>query len=251
MNQQAFAASLLDPSLPGPSGLTSWNGSDPRQRFGVYRNNVIVSLTDALSDAFPVSRELVGDEFFRAMARAYIQVSPPRTRLMAFYGSGFPAFIETFAPAAPVPYLADVARLEYRRIVAYHAADVAPVSIDSVNDAIADQASLPQLRLMLHPSVSVVESRWAVVSLWAAHQGALDLSTVLPTVAEAALILRHDLEVEVLKISDAAAAFVRELGAGAQFGDAATRAANIDDDFDLAGILSLLLQKYAITALAH
>lgn len=251
MKQQAFAAPLLDPSLPGPSGLTSWNGSDPRQRFGVYRNNVIVSLTDALSDAFPVTRELVGDEFFRAMARAYIQVSPPRTRLMAFYGSDFPAFIETFPPATRVPYLADVARLEYRRIVAYHAADKAPVSMDSVSAAIADQDSLARMHLVLHPSVSVVESRWAVVSLWAAHQGTMDLSTVFPAVAEAAMILRHDLEVEVLRMSDAAAAFVRELGAGARFGDAATRAANIDDEFDLIGILSLLLQKSAITAFAH
>ena len=125
-SQTAFAQALLDPERDCPSGLTTWNGSDPVMRFAVYRNNVMLSLIDALADTFPVTQELVGEEFFRVMAKHFVQAQPPRSRLLAFYGDSFADFVDSFAPAAPVPYLADVARLEMCRVRAYHAADVPP-----------------------------------------------------------------------------------------------------------------------------
>lgn len=249
MSQHAFAAALLDPDLPAPAGLTAWNGSDPAQRFRVYRNNVIVSLIDALADSFEVTQELVGEEFFRAMARLYAYAHPPQSRLMAFYGAGFPDFIESFPPAASLPYLADVARLEYCRIVAYHAADVPGVGTEEVAAALADEAKLPTLGVTLHPSLSVLAANTAVVSLWAAHQGLQDLAGVATDSDEAAVILRNGLDVEVLPIPSAAAAFISELQSGARLGRAAAEAAEIDPSFDLVGILGLLLQKSAVTAL--
>ena len=66
--QAAFAAALLDPQRPCPEGLFSANGADPASRFAVYRNNVQSSLINALADSYPVVLQLVGDEFFRAMA---------------------------------------------------------------------------------------------------------------------------------------------------------------------------------------
>ena len=78
--QTAFAAALLDPGLPPVEGLRAWNNSDPARRFAVYRNNVLVSLVDALADTFPVVQELVGAAFFRAMARVFALANPPRTR---------------------------------------------------------------------------------------------------------------------------------------------------------------------------
>jgi hypothetical protein len=249
MSQQDFAAALLDPDLAAPAGLVAWNGSDPAQRFRVYRNNVIVSLIDALADSFEVTQELVGEEFFRAMARLYAYACPPQSRLMAFYGAGFPDFIESFPPAAGLPYLADVARLEYRRIVAYHAADVPGVGAEAVSAALADEATLPTLGMTLHPSLSVLSSASAVVSLWAAHQGVLELAEVDPDAPETALILRHGLDVEVLQIPAAVGAFLCKLQAGSSLGSTAAEATSIDADFDLVGILGLLLQKSGITAL--
>lgn len=249
MSQQDFAAALLDPDLPVPAGLTAWNGSDPAQRFRVYRNNVIVSLIDALADTFEVTQQLVGEDFFRAMARLYAYSHPPQSRLMAFYGASFPAFIETFPPAAGLPYLADVARLEYLRVVAYHAADLPGVSADALATALADEAALPTLDMSLHPSLAVLASASAVVSLWAAHQGVLELATVAPDMPETGLVLRHGLEVEVMQIPTAAGTFISALQAGSSLGTAAAEAALIDAEFDLVGILGLLLQKSAITEL--
>lgn len=248
-----FAAALLDPSLPCPEGLTTWNGSDPAQRFRVYRNNVIGSLVDALADTFTVTQDLVGEEFFRAMARLYASAKPPRSPQLAFYGADFPDFIAAFAPAARLPYLADVARLEQLRVVAYHAADLAAVDAARISAALADQASLPALVLRLHPSLAVLFSTFSVVSLWAAHQGLGELSTVVPDRPESALVLRHGLDIEVLPIPAAAGVFIAALRAGSPLGAAADQAMAIDTDpdFDLAATLGLLLQKSLITALSH
>ena len=71
IDQAAFARALLDPALPPPADVCAWNGSDPAARLAVYRNNVMVSLLGVLADTFPVTRELVGDAFFRAMGQRH------------------------------------------------------------------------------------------------------------------------------------------------------------------------------------
>lgn len=92
-SQTDFAMALLDPALPYPAGLKTWNGSDPSVRYAVYRNNVANSLIDALADTFPVVEQLVGTDFFRAMAHCYVRQSPPVSRLLVRYGENFPNFV--------------------------------------------------------------------------------------------------------------------------------------------------------------
>ena len=70
------------------------------RRFGVYRNNVYSSLIDVLQARFPVVSRLVGEEFFRAMARVYVEQEPPRSAVLLRYGASFPDFVASFAPAA-------------------------------------------------------------------------------------------------------------------------------------------------------
>ena len=178
--QSGFVRALLDPTLPAPPGLATWNGSDPALRFAVYRNNVVVSLVAALADTFPVVRELVGADFFTAMARLYVAEQPPSSPVLAHYGDGFADWVGQFEPAAAVPYLADIARLERARVRAYHAADAPLLGADTIAAQLADPERLPAARLQLHPSVTVLASPWAVVSLWAAHQGQGRLGDVDP-----------------------------------------------------------------------
>ena len=246
-SQSAFAAALLNPDLPSPGGLSTWNGSDPATRFAVYRNNVTVSLIDALADTFPVVQALVGEEFFRAMAQVFMQANPPRSRLMAFYGHDFADFVSAFPPVASVPYLADVARLEMARVLAYHAADVDPLQPETLQAALTDPEQLLSLRLVLHPSVQVIASPFAVFSLWAAHQGALCISTVDPEQAQAALVFRNGLDVDTLELVASSAAFVNALRTGQTLMDATDAASRVDSEFDLSHALALLLRWQLIT----
>lgn len=247
--QQEFFDALRDPARPIPAGLITWNGSDPAVRFAVYRNNVIVSLIDALADTYPVAQELVGEEFFRAMARLYVNTEPPRARVLAFYGASFPDFIERFPPAASVPYLADVARLEMLRVRAYHAAECAILPADAIAQSLTDIDQLPNMLVAFHPSMGLLRSQYAVASIWATHQGIADIATVDPDVAEHILIVREHLDVEVLRISAGAADFIARLLDGTTLGSAVEQASLAHADFDLGNTLSLLLQKQLISTI--
>lgn len=245
--QTAFAQALFDPQLACPSGLKTWNGSDPEVRFAVYRNNVVVSLIDALVDTFPVLQELVGEEFFRAMAGVFVRAHPPRSRLMAYYGDSFADFVASFTPAASLPYLADVARLEMAWVQAYHAADVPPLEPEALAAALADTRQLLSLRLGLHPSVQVIESAFAIFSLWAAHQGALSISAVDPALAQTVLIFRKGLDVEALELAAGAGQFVKALQQGEVLLAAAQGASGADGEFDLADTLAKLIRLQLFT----
>lgn len=245
-NPQIFAAALLDPDAPCPAGLTAWNGSDPTRRFAVYRNNVITSLIDALADTFRVTLELVGDAFFRAMAGIFVRRSPPESVRLVEYGEGLPAFIERFEPASSVPYLADVARLEMLRVRAFHAADADPLIPEQMAQALAEPEQLPVLKMAFHPSLGILRSRYAVVSLWAAHQGLGDLVNVNPMVPENTLVVRTGLDVHVIALPPGGDTLTTDLIQGLPLGEAAGLAMAAHTEFDLAANLALLLRAGAL-----
>ena len=148
-----------------------------------------------------------------------------------------------------MPYLADVARLELAYVRAYHAADAEPVASAVVGLALASGERIGELLLACHPSVAVLSSAYAIVSLWAAHQGEGDLGAVDPDHGEAALVLRQNLDVLVLRLPPGAAEFVAAIQEGECLGDAAGAAMNVAPAFDLSATLALLMSHGAITAI--
>lgn len=251
-NQQIFADSLLAAKPTCPPGLMAWNRSDPARRFAVYRNNVMVSLIDALADTYPVTQALVGEEFFRAMAGVFARANPPHSPVMAHYGEGFAAFIKSFPAAVGLPYLADVARLEMLRVGAYHAADAVAVPYEEIALLLSDSARLPEARFTLHPSLRVLVSPCSVVSLWAAHQ-AEDVSPALAaldtSLPESALVIRVLLDVEIYRITTGTAIFIQQLQQGLELGAAVDLALTADAAFDMADAFTLLLRSGAVTGL--
>ena len=249
MRQAQWSTVLLNPELEVPEGVVIWNNSDPLPRFNVYRNNIVVSLIDALADTFPVSQALVGEEFFLDMAREFVRRRPPTSPVLARFGQEFPQFIEAFSPAAAVPYLTDVARLEMAYLDAYHAADVVPVAADTLSDALQDAELLETYTCSLHPSLIAIESPYAIGALWAAHQGELDIAGVNPFRPECVWVLRQGLAVKVYGRRAGEVRFVLALQRGDTLGAAIELAQADDAEFDLTRCLSLLLRDDAIVSL--
>jgi Putative DNA-binding domain len=107
---RAFAAALGEPSAPPPAMTHGRMGAPDARRFAVYRNNVAVGLIGALEARYPVSRRIVGDDLFRAMARAFMRANKPRSPVMIAYGGEFPEFVAAYlAEAGPGPGLQQIA----------------------------------------------------------------------------------------------------------------------------------------------
>jgi hypothetical protein len=132
---------------------------------------------------------------------------------------------------------------------AYHAADSEPVGAESVTLAMAAGDRIGELILELHPSVSLVESAHAVVSLWAAHQGDGDFDRIDISHAETGLVVRSGLDVLVLGIPPGAGVFVSELRREKSLGEAAARASALASDFDLSATLAILLGQGALISI--
>ncbi|MEO7159191.1 MAG: DNA-binding domain-containing protein [Polaromonas sp.] len=247
--QGAFAQALLDPHQSVPPGIVTWNQSDPARRLAVYRNNVMVSLVDALAQTFPVTRTLVGEEFFRAMCQVFVRENPPRLRVLSRYGDELPGFIRQFTPAAGLPYLADVARLEMLRLQALHAADAPAMAPHDIAAIVQDPQRLPVVRWLLAPSLRIFCSPHAAASLWAAHQdgSGLPIGDIDLQQAETALVFRRELDVIVWQPPPGVAELVDSLAQGLPLDTACERAFDAAPDFDLPLSLASLMRHELLT----
>jgi hypothetical protein len=246
MLQKKFCLALLDRTRSMPPEIRTARQERPERRFNVYRNNVFVSLTEALVARFPVCHALVGDEFFRAMSRMFIELSPPRSPVLMTYGDDFGDFIETFPPTRPVPYLADVARLEAALTCAYHAADASPLTVDELASA---PCRWEQIHVELHPSVRIIMSPYPIVSIWEAHMRPDDHPMIDGSMADDALVARPDLDVEVHRLPPGAAVFLSMLLRGATLKASADQAIGSNARFDLVTTLSGILASRIIVGL--
>ena len=159
-----LAALITAPTPPQPSDNET--ESQKRQRLGtlIYRNNHRFAYSTVLRETFPIVEQLVGQQFFSAMAQEYLHAHPPQARIIRFYGEHFADFIDSFPPAHSLPFLANVARLEYARLKIFH--QPSPPPLDPL--IFADQCNLApeRLRFTFTPALCFFNSDDGAISVW-------------------------------------------------------------------------------------
>ena len=261
--QQAdFRAALLAADRPAPKNLCASVGPGLERRFNVYRNNVVTGLVEALMATYPVVTQLVGDEFMRETARLFALAQPPRSPVLLDYGESFAAFLHDFEPAAALPYLADVARLEWAWLCAYHAADAEPLDISHLGKlAGSDGDKLQGLTIGFLPSVHLLAFDHPALSIWAAHQhedgcgsNRVDLSAI-GQAGEFGLIARPEMQVDVRPLSKSAYDFFKALQQGQTLGEAMEFAMGVagvgEGDFDPAALIAALFELQLVASINH
>lgn len=241
----AFAEALFAPEMPSPQGLTGRGGTNPTRRFAVYRNNVTVSLVDALASIFPTVQNLVGEDFFRAMARLYVTAYPPTSPLLFTYGETFPAFLETFPPAADLPFLADVARVERLWLDAFHSADAAP--LDPAALAHVPPEELATVRFQPHPATRIARLNHAAGTISSNDRAGLSLEGVNPMSPESVLVTRPAFEVGIEILPAGGATFLETLLTDGTLGEAFVAAE--PEGADIPALLGLTLTSGAFASI--
>lgn len=248
--QQAFSNALFDAktevlALP----LFKGDPAQAEQRLALYRGNLTGSWDKTLSSAYPVLRQLVGDEFFTALARAYGRQHPSEDGDLNVFGARFAEFLAGFPHVADYPYFPDMARLEW----AVHRAHYAPnaQALDAAALAAVAPERLEEAHLQLHPACILLASEWDVVSIWQAHQP--DGHCALPddpAQPSRCMVVRPQWRAGVLPLSAAAWKALDCLQRGENLGTALDAAFGADPEFDFGTQLQSWLQHGIFTGIA-
>jgi len=232
----------MNPAAPTPATLTDGKGQSAGRRFAVYRNNVAVSLTDALVTGFPACHRMMGDDMFRAMAGAYLRAHPPASPLMMQFGQDLPAFMAASTQLQSMRWIVDLARLELAMRSSYHAADCVALGVADLS-AIAPDA-LPDTRFGLAPALRILRSEWPVLTIWSA-----DVLGENPRQGDAQdiLITRPEYDPQPHLLNPGDTGFLSALKAGEPLGSAAEVANAAHPDHDPTAILTLLMQTGSLT----
>jgi hypothetical protein len=242
-----FSSALLAPQIETPAAVAAPNKKAAVKRYNVYRNNVTVSLIDALAAIFPATQRITGVEFFRAMARFHVRATPPTSPLLFEYGRDFPGFIEQYEYAQSMPWLADVARIERAWLDAYHAADMEtlrPQALTSIPpERLSDVVFVP------HLAAKIVCSEFPAVSIFAANRSEGPVDPIELVVPQDALITRPGLEVVVRHLPAGGAIFLARLISRETLGQAAAAAFEACASFELAANIAGMIEAGVFAAI--
>lgn len=239
--QRGFRAALLSGDEASLAPHVVDDGVAASGRLALYRHHVFASLTAALEATYPVVCRLVDRRFFGWVADRYIRAHPPAGPCLFEYGGEFPAFLADFQACAHLPWLADVARLEWAMNVALHAPDSAPVDPEAWRAL--GPGALARLTLRLDPSVTLLESAWPVDAIWRANQPGADGVVDLRRGAVRLEVRRLGDDVVFRALARATFAFRAALLAGRTLEDALAQALDAAPSLDLAGEIRALLDE--------
>jgi hypothetical protein len=211
----------------------------------VYRNNYRGNLHDALAGAYPVIVQLVGDDFFRFLAKKYIECNQSTSASLHDYGAGMADFLAGFEPVWQLPYLPDMAKLEWACHVAYYAEDQLALSFESL-------AQIPAERyadLVLHTACQLIRSKFPVAAIWQAHQSAMSEDFHLDLLEQPGIFLvsRRDCFIEVSELIASDADWLQRIQNGEVLGVATMATIELYPDFDLQAVLHKLIVSEALT----
>lgn len=244
--QANFSKALLStdqvqfPGMPEDALLT--------EKFSIYRNNVWHSLSSALMAILPVSVQLVGEDFFRAMATQYAKAHLPTSGTLIGYGEHFADFVRESTAAQSVPYLGDVMAIEFARHHAYHAANQPTLALDAL--ATVAPESMGALQFLLSESVTLLSSDYNAYGLWHAHQSeeveqllaALDVHQ-----PSHVIVYRVDFDISVLPVSAAQFAMLSDIASGSTLNALLHNAGERFPDEDAQQLLTNILTSACLT----
>ncbi|MEP7180553.1 MAG: DNA-binding domain-containing protein [Betaproteobacteria bacterium] len=249
--QQRFADAAFAPPGTAPAfGVVA--PADGALRIGIYRTAMFANYRNALSASYPVVLRLTGTRFFHTAVDAFVRAHPSTSGDLNVYGDAFGDFLAGYAPAANLPWLRDIARLEWAQDEAHRARDAvhAPETVFAALAA-APADRLPLLRVTLEPSCRLIASSYPVLRVWQVNQSGFegDARVSLDEGADTLLVRRDAHGVSIERIGAGDFAWLAALAGNATLGSAIDAAQTADAGFDLGTALRAHIAAGTIAAI--
>ena len=235
--QLAFIDAVVAGAEQAIAGELRVRGGTPASRLAIYRNNTFSNLRGALRESYAVVHRLVGDAFFDHAADQFIATHPSSSGDLNEYGEGFAEFLAAYPHARELPYLPDVAHLDWARERAFYAPDATPLDPARLAEVAPERQG--ELRFRLNPAARLIDSPWPILAIWETNQpdytgdGEADLGAG----GNWLLVTRRGLETLIESMPEAEYRFLAALAAGQGLADAADAALAADGSFDLGASL--------------
>jgi hypothetical protein len=222
----------------------------PEQRLQVYRNNFLISLREALAGVYPVIRKLVGDEFFQHVTREYVRQHPSRSGNLHDFGDEVANFLQDFRGLEALPYLADVARLEWAYHQVFHTSEQRVLNIGEL--ASLDEAQTAGLVFQVSSGCVFFASDYPVLSIWQANQDDNEEMTVsLDEGGDQLVVMRDGQQIEFHSLPAGVFTLLESLAQNKPFAQACEHALNLDANCDIAAALRFLVQEKIVVGFSY
>ena len=184
-----------------------------KKRLGIYYDGYRLRIIEALANAYPILKALLGDEVFNRTARSYIEQYPSTYRNMRWVGDQMQTHLQKALPQHAVA--AEMAAFEWALSLAFDAEDVPSITLQDL--ALIPPENWADLKFVFHPSLRMLQLQWNVLPIWAALNG----EETPPKAAKkkvSCLIWRMNLNAHYRSLDAAEHAALQSAIAGASFG---------------------------------
>lgn len=232
--QNSFIQALInDDCISGLAAHIHENNLTAKQRIQIYRNNYMITLTGALKNIFPVILRLVGENFFNATVKEFVDKKFHTNGNLNEFGESFPTFLVNFIPAKALPYLPAVADFEWVCHTAYYAMDYLPLDLSRLKAISKEKYGL--IKFKLHPSHRLLEYQFPILDIWQMCQGSTAPESTIDLSAgeQKLLVIRSGLTVHMLQLSTGEFALLSAFSRESEFAEACLLALAAEPEFQI------------------
>jgi hypothetical protein len=215
-----------------------------QQHVDIYRRNILGTFQKTLEGIYSVCFKLVGEEFFSSMAQLYMTRAYSHSPDLEDYGSDFADFISDFSPAKSLPYLADVARLEW----AWHRIFNAPDQPEFDFQALANcyESDGDRIIFLLPEESFLLSSPYPIHQIWEMNQDHYSGSQTLileDGTQHYFFVWRHGIELRIDALSHMEWELLSRIKSQLSLSEIQIQTSDSLSEADLIKILPILMQK--------
>ncbi|MEW6055516.1 MAG: DNA-binding domain-containing protein [Bdellovibrionota bacterium] len=134
------------------------------KRLDIYANGYFMRLLECMASDFEVVHRLIGPHVFRSLVAEYLSKHPSKTFSIDDVGEHFPRFLRYSETTNEMPWLADLAQLEWLCYLSIYAHDLP--GFDRGKLAKMSEDDWAGATLALDSSVRLFRSSWSIDELW-------------------------------------------------------------------------------------
>jgi len=212
----------------------------------IYQNSSIGNIIQAMKLTYPVIEKLVGEDFFRASCKEFISAHWPKSANMDDYGVEYADFLASFEPAKQLVYLKDVAQLEWLFHLSSLAGDSIAVDWTCLSTVDADEAL--EVRLLLAPSVKLINSPFSIGQIWQMNQeNSLEYREINLAQKTSLVVFRSGLKTEVMAVTEGEFAFLSSFYQNQSLANAIETSTKIDSHISIDDVIKKYIELNIIS----